>query len=143
MGERPTHPELLDWLTDEFVAGGWSMKQMHRLMMTSETYQQSSDFRETSNQKDPFNRLLWRLSAAASGRGGYPGLSLASRGSVEPGNRRQERLSAAASQHAGTARRVGAVPKTPLIKTAAAFTCLSDGTHAIPCCGFTICPTLT
>ena len=60
MGERPTHPELLDWLTDEFVAGGWSMKQMHRLIMTSETYQQSSDFRETSNQKDPFNRLLWR-----------------------------------------------------------------------------------
>ena len=60
MGERPTHPELLDWLTAEFVAGGWSMKQMHRLMMTSETYQQSSDFRETSNQKDPFNRLLWR-----------------------------------------------------------------------------------
>ena len=60
MGERPTHPELLDWLTDEFVGGGWSMKQMHRLIMTSETYQQSSDFRETSNQKDPFNRLLWR-----------------------------------------------------------------------------------
>ena len=60
MGERPTHPELLDWLTDEFVGGGWSMKQMHRLIMTSETYQQSSDFLETSNQKDPFNRLLWR-----------------------------------------------------------------------------------
>ena len=60
MGERPTHPELLDWLTDEFVGGGWSMKRMHRLIMTSETYQQSSDFRETSNQKDPFNRLLWR-----------------------------------------------------------------------------------
>ena len=60
MGERPTHPELLDWLTDEFVRGGWSMKQIHRLIMTSETYQQSSDFREASNQKDPFNRLLWR-----------------------------------------------------------------------------------
>ena len=60
MGERPTHPELLDWLTDEFVHSGWSMKKMHRLIMTSETYQQSSDFREASNEKDPFNRLLWR-----------------------------------------------------------------------------------
>ena len=60
MGERPTHPELLDWLTDEFVRTGWSMKKMHRLIMTSETYQQSSDFREASNEKDPFNRLLWR-----------------------------------------------------------------------------------
>jgi len=60
MGERPTHPELLDWLTDEFIQSGWSMKQMHRLIMTSETYQQSSGFREASNEKDPFNRLLWR-----------------------------------------------------------------------------------
>ena len=60
MGERPTHPELLDWLTDEFVGNGWSMKRMHRLIMTSEAYQQSSDFREASNEKDPFNRLLWR-----------------------------------------------------------------------------------
>ena len=60
MGERPTHPELLDWLTDEFIQNGWSMKHMHRLIMTSETYQQSSGFREASKKKDPFNRLLWR-----------------------------------------------------------------------------------
>ncbi len=39
MGDRPTHPELLDWLATEFVRGGWSMKHMHRLIMTSATYQ--------------------------------------------------------------------------------------------------------
>ncbi len=43
MGERPTHPELLDWLTAEFVESGWSLKHMHRLIMTSNTYQQSSE----------------------------------------------------------------------------------------------------
>ncbi len=60
MGERPTHPELLDWLTSEFVDQGWSLKGMHRLMMTSRAYQQGSAFREEANKKDPFNRLLWR-----------------------------------------------------------------------------------
>jgi hypothetical protein len=46
MGERPTHPELLDWLTREFVRKGWSMKQMHRLIMNSATYQQASSHEE-------------------------------------------------------------------------------------------------
>ena len=41
-GERPTHPELLDWLAAEFVDNGWSLKSMHRLMVTSATYRQSS-----------------------------------------------------------------------------------------------------
>ena len=61
MGEPPTHPELLDWLTGEFVRGGWSLKQLHRLIMTSETYQQSSSFREDAAHADPQNRLLWRF----------------------------------------------------------------------------------
>ena len=61
MGERPTHPELLDWLTAEFVESGWSMKHMHRLIMNSNTYQQSSDLREEAKNADPFNRLLWRF----------------------------------------------------------------------------------
>ena len=60
MGERPTHPELLDWLSGEFVSGGWSIKNMHRLIMTSGAYQQSSAFREAADKADPFNRLLWR-----------------------------------------------------------------------------------
>ena len=61
MGERPTHPELLDWLAGEFVREGWSLKRIHRTIMTSKTYQQSSDFRADGNQADPLNRLVWRF----------------------------------------------------------------------------------
>jgi Protein of unknown function (DUF1553)/Protein of unknown function (DUF1549) len=60
MGQRPTHPELLDWLSDEFVANGWSLKRMHRLMVTSSAYRQSSAG-EDGNEKDPLNRLVWRF----------------------------------------------------------------------------------
>jgi hypothetical protein len=59
MGERPTHPELLDWLTREFVSSGWSMKHMHRLIMTSAVYQQSTAFRKPAAEIDSDNRLLW------------------------------------------------------------------------------------
>ncbi len=61
MGERPTHPELLDWLTSEFVENGWSVKHMHRLIMTSKAYQQAAAHSEIGAKKDPFNRLLWRF----------------------------------------------------------------------------------
>jgi hypothetical protein len=59
MGERPSHPELLDWLAQEFIRRGWSMKQMHRLIMTSAAYQQASDFRQDAATIDSGNRLLW------------------------------------------------------------------------------------
>ena len=62
MGARPTHPELLDWLTSEFVSSGWSLKQLHRLIVTSRTYRQSSLDRPSARQTDPSNRLLWRYS---------------------------------------------------------------------------------
>ena len=61
MGERPTHPELLDWLAGEFRRSGWSLKHMHRLMMTSAAYQQLSAYQEEAAQRDPFNKLLWRF----------------------------------------------------------------------------------
>ncbi|MCB1020931.1 MAG: DUF1549 domain-containing protein, partial [Acidobacteria bacterium] len=61
MGERPSHPELLDWLTSEFVSKGWSVKDMHRLIMTSRTYRQASTFNESAQAKDPFDKLLWRF----------------------------------------------------------------------------------
>ncbi|HTM49931.1 MAG TPA: DUF1549 and DUF1553 domain-containing protein [Bryobacteraceae bacterium] len=61
MGQRPTHPELLDWLSAEFVNSGWSLKHMHRLMVTSSAYRQSSLDREDGRKKDPLNRLLWRF----------------------------------------------------------------------------------
>ncbi len=41
-GDKPTHPELLDWLAGEFVGGGWSMKPLHRLILTSNAYRMSS-----------------------------------------------------------------------------------------------------
>jgi hypothetical protein len=60
-GERPTHPELLDWLAVEFVARGWSMKAMHRLIVTSSAYRQSSGSNPGAAKVDPENRLLWRF----------------------------------------------------------------------------------
>ena len=60
-GERPTHPELLDWLASEFVKNGWSMKYMHRLIMTSETYKQASTSKADALKIDPEAKLLWRF----------------------------------------------------------------------------------
>jgi hypothetical protein len=59
-GERPTHPELLDWLATEFVQHGWSMKAIHRLMVTSASYRQSSQVSPALLEKDPNNKLLAR-----------------------------------------------------------------------------------
>ena len=60
MGEAPSHPELLDWLATELVARGWSLKAMHRLMVTSATYRQSTRPRPAAQELDPENTLLWR-----------------------------------------------------------------------------------
>ncbi len=57
-GERPSHPELLDWLATEFVRRGWSIKAMHRLIMNSTVYRQSSDHDATQPLADPDNLLL-------------------------------------------------------------------------------------
>ena len=61
-GDAPTHPELLDWLASEYVARGWSTKQMIRLMVTSATYRQSSHARPELESRDPDNTLLARMS---------------------------------------------------------------------------------
>ncbi|MGD9635185.1 MAG: DUF1549 and DUF1553 domain-containing protein, partial [Pirellulales bacterium] len=60
MGARPTHPELLDWLASEFVASGWSLKHLHRLIMNSSTYRQSSQVGEEQLAQDADNRWLSR-----------------------------------------------------------------------------------
>jgi hypothetical protein len=60
-GEPPTHPELLDWLAVEFAERGWSIKQMHRLMMLSNTYRTASVADPESLQKDPENLYLSRM----------------------------------------------------------------------------------
>jgi len=60
-GARPTHPELLDWLAVEFVKSGWSVKHLHRLMMTSAAYRQSSRIRPNVEIHDPDNAYLSRM----------------------------------------------------------------------------------
>ncbi len=59
-GDVPSHPELLDWLAVEFMDSGWDIKHMVRLIVTSQTYQQSSDPRPELEGRDPFNRLVAR-----------------------------------------------------------------------------------
>lgn len=60
-GERPTHPELLDWLAVEFMDSGWSIKHMHRLILTSRTYRQTSRISQEQLKKDPENKLWSRM----------------------------------------------------------------------------------
>jgi hypothetical protein len=59
-GEKPSHPELLDWLAREFMETGWSMKGLHKLIVTSATYRQSSVVRPELAERDPYNVLLAR-----------------------------------------------------------------------------------
>jgi cytochrome c553 len=60
-GERPSHPQLLDWLAARFAAGGWSVKAVHRLMLLSSTYQMAGTPDARALAVDPGNRLLWRM----------------------------------------------------------------------------------
>jgi hypothetical protein len=62
MGMPPSHPELLDWLATEFIRQGWSIKQMHRLIMNSHTYKMASNFYQAADaEKDPTGICLWRF----------------------------------------------------------------------------------
>ncbi len=63
LGEEPSHPELLDWLATSFVKGGWKLKALHRRIMLSDTYGQTTrrEPTEKENTIDPENRLLWRF----------------------------------------------------------------------------------
>jgi cytochrome c553 len=59
-GLRPTHPELLDWLARQLVAGGWRLKPLHKLIMTSAVYMESTDYHADRAKLDPDNLLCWR-----------------------------------------------------------------------------------
>ena len=61
MGDPPTHPELLDWLAAELVAGGWHLKPLHKKIMLSEAYQAASTGEATAMQGDPLNDSFWRF----------------------------------------------------------------------------------
>ncbi|MBI2807110.1 MAG: PSD1 domain-containing protein [Planctomycetes bacterium] len=62
LGERPTHPDLLDWLAQDFMAGGWKLKRLHKLIVTSTAYRQTSRRTPELQKADPDNRLLGRMS---------------------------------------------------------------------------------
>jgi mono/diheme cytochrome c family protein len=61
IGDKPTHPELLDWLATRFMQGGWKLKSMHKLIMLSSAYQMSSQSSEKELAADPANKLYWRF----------------------------------------------------------------------------------
>jgi hypothetical protein len=61
-GDRPTHPELLDWLACEFMEHNWDVKRMHKLIVMSATYRQASTIRKELEASDPYNKLLARQS---------------------------------------------------------------------------------
>jgi hypothetical protein len=61
LGTKPSHPELLDWLAATFVEKGWSFKQLHKLILTSNTYKMSVTQNAKAEQIDPGNQLLWRM----------------------------------------------------------------------------------
>jgi hypothetical protein len=61
LGERPTHPELLDWLAAEFMDGGWKLKRLHKLIMMSIAYRRASAGDAVNLKADPSNSLFWRF----------------------------------------------------------------------------------
>ena len=61
LGQRPTHPDLLDWLAVSFIESGWSIKQLHRTIMQSATYQMNSRFNRDHFNVDGDNKLIWRM----------------------------------------------------------------------------------
>src|SRR5581483_3618473 len=76
-GDRPSHPELLDWLATEFMDHNWDVKRMHKLIVMSATYRQSSKVRKELEARDPNNKLLARQSERApalASRRGQPGV---------------------------------------------------------------------
>ena len=60
LGDAPTHPELLDWLATTFVAQGWRMKPLHKLILMSNTYRMSSQGNAVAHTRDPLNQTFWR-----------------------------------------------------------------------------------
>jgi len=85
MGGAPSHPELLDWLACELRDGGGSLKLLHRLIVTSATYRQSSDHREAAATLDADNRLLWRMPRQRLDADSYRDFVLAASGRLDPG----------------------------------------------------------
>ncbi len=84
-GKRPTHPELLDWLAVEFMERGWSLKALHRLIVTSRAYRSTSTAESASGlAADPENRSLWRMNARRMEAEAVRDNVLAASGALDP-----------------------------------------------------------
>ena len=83
-GEPPSHPELLDWLASELISGGWRLKPIHRLMVTSATYRQSSKPNPKQAEQDPDNTLLGRMNRRRLDAEGIRDAMLAVSGELNP-----------------------------------------------------------
>ena len=95
-GSPPSHPELLDWLACELMDSGWSLKHIHRLIVTSAAYRQSSRVRRRDGRVDPDNRLLWRQSRLRLDAELIRDAALACSGLLADRHRRAQRLPASA-----------------------------------------------
>ncbi len=146
MGDEPSHPELLDWLATEFVARGWSLKAMHRLIVTSATYRQSSRPRPTAGAADPENTLLSRQNRRRLDGEAIRDALLAVSGQLNPAIGGPVRLPRAArrADEAQRARgRSGRSRPAPRTGTAGASTSSSGATCATPSSRRSTAPTRT
>src|SRR5262249_28116119 len=84
-GQPPTHPELLDWLTTQFIKRGWSFKAMHKLIVLSSTYQLSSGDDPQNARLDPSNSLHWRFERRRLDAEEIRDAMLAASGALDPG----------------------------------------------------------
>jgi hypothetical protein len=83
-GDAPSHPELLEWLAGELVRGGWKLKPIHRLILTSQAYQQDSRYDPVKARLDPENRLLWRRKPQRLEAEAFRDAMLAAAGTLNP-----------------------------------------------------------
>jgi mono/diheme cytochrome c family protein len=84
LGERPTHPELLDYLATRFIQSGWSLKALHRTILQSATYQQSSHSNARGEEVDADNTLLWRMNRQRLEVEAWRDAMLAAAGTLDP-----------------------------------------------------------
>ncbi len=84
LGEKPTHPLLLDWMAADLIESGWSLKALHRTIISSAAYQMSSGFEEASFRVDGDNRLLWRMNPRRLGAESWRDTLLAVTGKLDP-----------------------------------------------------------
>jgi mono/diheme cytochrome c family protein len=83
-GALPSHPQLLEWLANELVRNDWSLKHIHRLILTSDTFQQGSTFSKNAAKIDPDNKLLWRFTPRRLEAEGIRDSILAVSGQLDP-----------------------------------------------------------